>query len=91
MAPGLQKSIRDLQRVLRKKSEKGDSVEDLNAKLALLQQEKALSEKKQTEKKHATKYVYSSTVSCCKMHVYTYLSILTLSRILHPHIIGTTW
>lgn len=57
MAPGLQKSIRDLQRVIQKKSGKGDSVEELTAKLVLLQQEKALSEKKQTEKKHATKYV----------------------------------
>ena len=61
MAPGLQKNIRDLQRVIRKKSEKGDSVVELNAKLIALQQEKVLSETKQTEKKHATKYVQIDT------------------------------
>jgi rRNA-processing protein Efg1 len=55
MAP-IQKAIRDLERCMKKKKEKGESTEFLEKKLALLYDDKTISEQIQKEKRNAAKY-----------------------------------
>jgi len=55
MAP-ISQMIRDLQRVIRKKTEKGESLDGLNFKLQKLLEDKKFADGKKAEKKHATKY-----------------------------------
>ena len=55
MAP-ISQLIRDLQRVIRKKTEKGESLDGLNFKLQKLLEDKTFADAKKAERKHATKY-----------------------------------
>lgn len=55
MAP-IQKAIRDLQRCIKKKTEKGESTEVLDKKLALLFDDKTISDQIQKEKRNSAKY-----------------------------------
>jgi len=55
MAP-ISQLIRDLQRVIRKKTEKGEPIDGLNFKLQKLLEDKSVAIAKKVERKHATKY-----------------------------------
>jgi hypothetical protein len=55
MAP-IQKAIRDLERCIRKKKEKGESTEALDKKLVLLFDDKTISDQIQKEKRNSAKY-----------------------------------
>jgi hypothetical protein len=55
MAP-IQKAIRDLERCIRKKKEKGESTEALDKKLILLFDDKTISDQIQKEKRNSAKY-----------------------------------
>lgn len=55
MAP-IQKAIRDLERCIRKKKDKGESTEILDKKLALLFDDKTISDQIQKEKRNSAKY-----------------------------------
>ena len=55
MAP-IQKAIRDIERCMKKKKEKGESTEFLEKKLALLYDDKTISEQIQKEKRNSAKY-----------------------------------
>lgn len=55
MAP-IQKAIRDIQRCMKKKKEKGESTEVLEKRLALLIDDKSISEQIQKEKRNSAKY-----------------------------------
>jgi hypothetical protein len=55
MAP-LQKMIRDLERCIRKKVEKGESIDELKARLKQLKSTKTDADAKKKEQKNATKY-----------------------------------
>lgn len=55
MAP-IQKAIRDLERCIRKKKEKGESTELLDKKLLLLFDDKTISDQIQKEKRNSAKY-----------------------------------
>ena len=55
MAP-ISQLIRDLQRVIRKKTEKGETIDGLNFKLQKLLEDKSFADAKKAERKHATKY-----------------------------------
>ena len=55
MAP-IQKAIRDLERTIRKKKEKGESTEALDKRLALLFDDKTISDQIQKEKRNSAKY-----------------------------------
>jgi rRNA-processing protein Efg1 len=55
MAP-IQKAIRDLERCIKKKVGKGESTEALDKKLALLYDDKTISDQIQKEKRNSAKY-----------------------------------
>lgn len=55
MAP-IQKAIRDLERTIRKKKEKGEPTEALDKRLALLFDDKTISDQIQKEKRNSAKY-----------------------------------